>query len=346
MRPPQTYANLSGQQYLDLVDALQHRWRVATRAVMVLLSANGFDPAEIADLLGYDPVTIRRWIARHGTEGLPGLADRPRPGRPRHGSRHLGERITRLLATPRAWTTTSVWRALGRPAISLRTCYRRLRERARWARPRLIARGDPDHDQICATVRDQVAALPAGSVLLAEDETHLDLLTRVHATWMPHGVRHRIPTPGSNQRRSLFGALDLDTGHWHYQLTIKAVSASFCAFSAHLLAVYPTAPVVMVLCDNDTTHTSKITQRWLAEHPRLHLVTGARYSPQDNPVERIWAALKRAIANTAPTTMTDRVRQAHAYFRHRTPAQLLTSAAPWTSPWLPDDYRQDLRQAA
>jgi hypothetical protein len=33
-----------------------------------------------------------------------------------------GERIGRLLQTPKAWTTTRLWRALGRPAISLSTC--------------------------------------------------------------------------------------------------------------------------------------------------------------------------------------------------------------------------------
>ncbi|HEX8345535.1 MAG TPA: IS630 family transposase, partial [Actinoplanes sp.] len=37
-----------------------------------------------------------------------------------------------------------------------------------------------------------------------------------------------------------------------------------------------------------------------------------------------------------------RVRQAHAFFRHRTPTQNLTTAAPWTSPWLPEGYGQDL----
>ena len=65
------------------------------------------------------------------------------------------------------------------PEMSLRTFYRRLREQANWRRPRLIAKGDPDHDTTCATIQTRVTALPAGSVVLAEDETHLDLLPRV-----------------------------------------------------------------------------------------------------------------------------------------------------------------------
>jgi transposase len=345
MRPAHVYANPTDEQYHQLVDALHRQWRTATRAVMILLSASGMTTAEIAALLHYDPRTVRRWITRHNGDGLPGLPDRPRSGRPRLGSPRLGERI-RALTAPKAWTTARIWRALGRPSISLRTVYRRVREQARWCRPRLIAKSDPDHDTICAGIRDQVAALPEGSVVLAEDETHLDLLARVRACWMPTGLRHRILTPGSNLRRTIHAAINLTTGAWHHHVSVTNVSVVFCYFPEQLPAAYPDAPVVAVICDNGTTHHSKITQRWLADHPRLLLIEGAKYSPQDNPVERMWAALKQYIANTAPATMADRIRQAHAFFRNRSADQNLTTTAPWTSPWLPDGYGQDFKTGA
>ena len=81
----------------------------------MLLSAGGMSPAGIADLLHYDPRTVRRWIARHQIEGVTGLADRPRSGRPRLGSPRIGQRIRTLLSRPKAWTTTRVWHQLGRP---------------------------------------------------------------------------------------------------------------------------------------------------------------------------------------------------------------------------------------
>jgi hypothetical protein len=224
--------------------------------------------------------------------------------------------------------------------MSLATFRRRIREQARWRRPRLIAKGDPDHDTICADIRERITALPAGSVVLAEDETHIDLLPRVRATWMPTGLRHRIPTPGSNRRRTVHGAIDLATGAFHHHVSVKNVSVVFCYFLDLLLTAYPDAPIVAVVCDNGTTHHSGITRRWLARNPRLMLIQGAKYSPQDNPVERVWAGLKRWIANTAPATMADRVRQTHTYFRDRTDEQTLTTAAPWTSPWLPEGYGQ------
>jgi len=40
------------------------------------------------------------------------------------------------------------------------------------------------------------------------------------------------------------------------------------------------------------------------------------------------------------------LRQVHAFFRHRTDQQMLHTAAPCSSPWLPDGYGQDFREAA
>jgi hypothetical protein len=41
-----------------------------------------------------------------------------------------------------------------------------------------------------------------------------------------------------------------------------------------------------------------------------------------------------------------RRRQVHAFFRTRSPGQLLATAAPWTSPWFPASYRQSFWKAA
>lgn len=308
MRPASLYAKLSDEDYHQLIWVLHHQWRVATRIMMVLLSDNGWPATDIAVLLHFDPKTVRRWIGRHRLEGLAGLPDRPRSGRPRKGGARLGDCINALLAIPKAWTTARIWAGLGKPAISLRTVYRRLREQANWRRPRLIAKGDPDHDSICQRIRQRVAALPAGSVVLAEDETHLDLLAKVRARWITKGTRALIPTPGTNKRRTIFGAVNLTTGQWHYHLAVKGVSVVFCYFLDLLLTAYPDAPVIAVICDNGSIHHSKITLKWLKVHPRIQVIEGARYSPQDNPVERVWASLKRAIANTAPATIADRVR--------------------------------------
>jgi transposase len=294
MRPPSVYAKCScpAGDPCDLLALLHGPHRVGLRLVMILLSQQGWCPAAVAGLLGCDPRTVRRWIHRYHQQGTVGLCDRPRTGRPRLGSPRLGARILRLLAQPKAWTIGRLWQQLGRPAMSLRTLHRRVREVACWRRARLVAKGDPDAEQICAQVRRHIADLPGDAVVLAEDETHLNLLPWVRATWVARGTRQRVMTPGKNRRRTIFGALDLASGRFCYLVRRKAASADFIALLERVLGVWSAAPQIAMVCDNVIIHHSKLVQQWLAAHPRVQLLYGARYSPQHNPVERIWGSLK------------------------------------------------------
>jgi len=51
------------------------------------------------------------------------------------------------------------------------------------------------------------------------------------------------------------------------------------------------------------------------------------------------------VANTA-VSWPGRLRQIHAFFRSRSPDQMLATAAPWTSSWLPAGYEQNFWNAA
>jgi hypothetical protein len=60
----------------DLLRLLHGPDRVACRLLMILRSQQGWPAAQIADLLGYDPSTVRRWIRRYQSHRG------RRPGRP------------------------------------------------------------------------------------------------------------------------------------------------------------------------------------------------------------------------------------------------------------------------
>ncbi|MCA1599447.1 MAG: hypothetical protein LC769_10640, partial [Chloroflexi bacterium] len=49
----------------------------------------------------------------------------------------------------------------------------------------------------------------------------------VCARWMRHGPQARLPTPGTNRKRSIFGALDLTTGRWLSHVDARRRSAEF-----------------------------------------------------------------------------------------------------------------------
>ncbi len=181
-------------------------------------------------------------------------------------------------------------------------------------------------------------------MVCAEDETHLNLLPHVRASWTPRGRRPQVPTPGKNRQVTVLGALELATGRWVYMLGRRR-AADFIALLEMLTYAFPRAPAIVVICDNDSIHHARAVTAYLDKHPRMELLYGARYSPHDNPVERVWAGLKNYVANTA-VTWPGRLRQIHAFFRNRSPSQMLDAAAPWTSPWLPPGYEQNFWNAA
>jgi hypothetical protein len=61
-----------------------------------------------------------------------------------------------------------------------------------WRWPKLTARGDPDHDHAVAGVVARLIELPRRSVVLAVDETHLNLLPHVRASWTLRTARPKI----------------------------------------------------------------------------------------------------------------------------------------------------------
>jgi hypothetical protein len=107
-----------------------------------------------------------------------------------------------------------------------------VRQVAIWRRPKLTTRGDPDHDHAVAAIVARPLELPRRTVVLAEDETHLNLLPHVRASWTRRGARPQIPTPGKNRQVTVFGALEVTAGTWP--------SAS-CAWTATRISPPPTA---------------------------------------------------------------------------------------------------------
>jgi transposase len=254
MRPVSVFANSQESEIERLQASLRGPWRQAGRAVMVLLSLHELPAAQIAELLDCHPATVRRWIGRFNREGLAGLADRPRSGRPRLGGRRLTSRIAALLKRLGPWTLPRIRRYLGWPQLSTRTLYRRVRLVAIWRRPKLTARGDPDHDHVVAGIAARLLELPRQAVVLAEDETHLNLLPHVRASWSLRAVRPQIPTPGTNRQVTVFGALEVSTGQWVYRLG-RRCAADFIALLDQVLRTFPAAPGIVMGATTTTSTT-------------------------------------------------------------------------------------------
>jgi transposase len=77
--------------------------RAVERARIVLLSRLGDGVEEIAEKLGVCPATVRLWLNRFNRQGIEGLADRPRSGRPAvYRPEQVGEVVATSLTDPQA----------------------------------------------------------------------------------------------------------------------------------------------------------------------------------------------------------------------------------------------------
>ena len=77
-----------------------------------------------------------------------------------------------------------------------------------------------------------VEAGPDATVLYA-DESRSALLPLLRALWHGVGQQVRIPTPGSNVSRALFGALNIRSGRWVYLVRPHMRKEDFIVFLEH-----------------------------------------------------------------------------------------------------------------
>ena len=77
--------------------------RIVERARIVWLASQDHLVPAIAEELHLDPDTVRLWVKRFSVEGLHGLADKPRSGRPAtYTPEEVGEVIAAALTNPQA----------------------------------------------------------------------------------------------------------------------------------------------------------------------------------------------------------------------------------------------------
>ena len=307
--------------------------RVSQRAHMVLLSARGYTVEQIAEIFGVGEDVVRTWLHRYEREGPLGLDDRPRPGRPPK------DRLARQIVDAQAsnppcnnglvqggWTVGLLAAFLAtrfRLVLSGASVRRYLHQAGwRWARPRLAPathapRGQRQEDPAATLKLALLAqAVASAATLLYLDECDLHLLPVIRACWMK-GPRLRVPTPGQNAKRALFGALDARTGRLHHLVRPRKRACEFVAFLDALARAYPTGEVILAL-DNVITHDAKLVRAWRArpDHARFRFLWLPKYSAHEhNPIERVWGLMKDAVAaNRLHGSIDILVDEAHRFF--------------------------------
>jgi transposase len=314
--------------------------RVAQRAQMILLSAQRRTVPEIAAIFAVKYKTVRKWMRRFNTQGPAGLYDEPRSGRPHKLSDGVRDRLIEMvqqdpersgyLAT--FWTVAMLTLALAeqlRVRLSISAIRQALHQaRLAWGRPRLAmpAKTDPQKAQKQWAIAQAVIDAGPDATVLYADESRIELLPRLRAMWHWLGQQIRIPTPGSNKTRNLFGALNIRTGQWTYLVREHIYKEDFIVFLEYLLSVYATGPIILIV-DNYSSHTACLVQEWLAQQSRLQLFYLPKYCSHLNPVENIWLRLKGHIAaNRLYGSLQYLLDAVDCFFENMTPERALAWA--------------------
>jgi hypothetical protein len=126
-----------------------------------------------------------------------------------------------------------------------------------------------------------------------EDEVRYGLITVVRKVWGMKGVKVLSPYQAKYQASYLYGALEMTQGETQVLFRLPICLESTDAFLRELVATEPGAYHI-VLWDNAGFHPKRDDET-LPENIRL--LPFPPYSPELNPVERLWDIVKDHIAN-------------------------------------------------
>jgi len=315
--------------------------RVAQRAWMVIWSSDGVSVTEIAQRLYCRPKTVRRWLNRYQQQGGDGLLDRPRGGRPTVVT-PVAEQVIFTQINQPPWTfgyVFSIWTVVSLCAHLARCCRlilhpRRVREvlhrwRYSFRRPKVAPRRvDPNRDAIHQEIGRRIAHASRDTVVVVEDETHLRLFPVLRRMWMRLGEQWQLPAPLTNQKCSIFGAINVFTGEVVHRIYPRQRTIEMIAFLETLLEHYVGHPILLIL-DHASIHKSKALRAWLGLHPQIELVFLPKYAAhRDNPVEKLWWHLKGyAAANRCCRSITELIAVVERYFDQLTPDRVFQLVA-------------------
>jgi transposase len=302
---------------------------VALRARIVLGCAEGATNKAVAERLEIWPQTVAKWRGRFVRERLEGLADEPRPGRPRAiADDQVEQVIVATLERPPPdhdthWSTRSMARATGLSQTAISRIWR-----AFGLKPHLEQTWKLSADpQFIDKVRDIVGLYldpPERALVLCVDEkSQIQALDRTAPTLpiLPTTPARRAHDYVRHGTASLFAALDVASGQVISQVHRRHRHQEFLKFLKTIDQAVPVGLELHLVCDNYATHKTPAIKTWLLRHPRFHLHFTPTSASWLNLVERWFAELtNRKLRRSS----------------HRSVAELEADLAAWIQAWNDD----------
>ena len=282
-----------------LVRARTTEQRLVQRARIVLHAAQGTPNRTIAIEVGVAPMTVLLWRNKYARDGLTGLADEPRPGRPPTYSREDRDRVIALTLEPPSDGTTH-WsaRRLGKRLGMSETTVWRIWQSVGLKPHRTETFKFSTDPELETKVRDVVGlylAPPERAIVLSVDEeTQIQALDRTQPMLplKPGQVERHTHDYKRNGTTSLFAAIDVATGHVTNTTRERHTGEDFLGFLRLIARTYPTGELHVIL-DNVSTHKTPAVRAWLERHPRITFHFTPTSASWMNQIETWFAILSR-----------------------------------------------------
>jgi len=136
--------------------------------------------------------------------------------------------------------------------------------------------------------------MPAGAVLLFEDETILRLLPVLRRAWSLRGEQALVPITGRNAKRVLFGAINPRTGHRLILHRPNMRQENFWDFLRLLRRAYRGREIWLLL-DEAPCHIAAKSQA-LARTLNIKLIWLPKQCSELNAMDQLWRGLKDDIS--------------------------------------------------
>ncbi|HEY5455229.1 MAG TPA: IS630 family transposase [Acidothermaceae bacterium] len=292
---------------------------LAQRARIVLLADEGVGTNEIVHRVGVSKPTVIGWKKRYAANGIAGLDDRPKPGRPASI-----DEVAVVLATlepPPAtlgvthWSSRLLGHQLGISNVWVARIWRKWGLQP-WRRETFKFSTDPALE---AKVRDVVGLYlnpPEKAVVLSIDEkSQIQALDRTAPILpmrpgLPEKATHDYVRHGTT---TLFAALEVATGKVTDACYPRHRHEEFLRFLKQVAKAYPRVKLHLVV-DNYATHNHPQVKAWLAKNTRITMHFTPTSGSWLNMVEIFFGIITRqAIRRGTFTSVKDLIAAIETY---------------------------------
>lgn len=301
--------------------------RAVERARIVLAAAAGRPATQIADEVGCSERTVWKWRSRFEADGLAGLRDAARLGRPLvHGpqvrARLIALACTRPSETPEGlrrdrWTHRELAEQVGMSESQAHEILRKAEIKPhlleQWVMSELGADFDAQAAEVCGLYLDP----PAGTLVVSLDEKtgiQAKAPTRPDVPARPGKPGRREYEYSRNGTQNLFAALRVHTGEVSAMPAKTRNRFDLLRFLDQLETEIPAGQQVIAISDNLSTRTTDEVEQWLTDHPRSQFVFTPKHASWLNQVEIFFSILaRRLLKRGAFTSERDLAQQMLAF---------------------------------